>query len=169
MALKIKKPIHSKVPAAKEESEEEMDDVDLEETESEDDKNLLSDDSENITDEESIHSSDDDQDTKDAESKLFDNPAWADAMSKILKTNKPKRKKGIVLARAKKLNDKKVETPKEEKLDFDIVKNEQSEQVKTEPEIKQEQDIKVEKPDPALTLTAAQKRSLVSFRLFIGR
>ncbi|KAJ8946422.1 hypothetical protein NQ314_008904 [Rhamnusium bicolor] len=32
------------------------------------------------------------------------NAAWADSVSKILKTNKPKRKKTIVLSKAKKIN-----------------------------------------------------------------
>ncbi|XP_015179976.1 PREDICTED: RRP15-like protein, partial [Polistes dominula] len=56
------------------------------------------------------------------------NPGWADAIQKILKTNKPKRKKTIVLSKAKKLNEVKkkeslpVETDtvenKEEKSDI---------------------------------------------------
>lgn len=33
------------------------------------------------------------------------NPGWADALQKILKTNKPKRKKTIVLSKAKKYSD----------------------------------------------------------------
>ncbi|KAL2744463.1 RRP15-like protein [Vespula maculifrons] len=33
------------------------------------------------------------------------NPGWADALQKILKTNKPKRKKAIVLSKAKKYSD----------------------------------------------------------------
>ncbi|XP_046823501.1 RRP15-like protein [Vespa crabro] len=33
------------------------------------------------------------------------NPGWADALQKILKTNKPKRKRTIVLSKAKKYND----------------------------------------------------------------
>lgn len=35
---------------------------------------------------------------------ITSNPAWADALQKILKTNKPKRKKAIVLSKAKKCN-----------------------------------------------------------------
>ncbi|XP_054258224.1 RRP15-like protein [Macrosteles quadrilineatus] len=50
--------------------------------------------------------------------KFHENSAWADAMSKILKTNKPKRRKTIVLSRAKRANQTKVS--KEENVDFDI-------------------------------------------------
>lgn len=41
------------------------------------------------------------------------NPGWADVMQKILKTNKPKRKKSIVLSKAKKLTDVKIKEPVE--------------------------------------------------------
>nr|CAD7461680.1 unnamed protein product [Timema tahoe] len=71
-------------------------------------------------------------DVEDSEGKIVPdtNPGWADAMAKILKTNKPKRKKSIVLAKAKKLSDFtkkiKVEDPgfevdgiKEEKPDLE--------------------------------------------------
>lgn len=51
--------------------------------------------------------------------KSMENPAWADAMSKILKTNKPKRRKTIVLSRAKRANEVKPEI-KKETLDFEI-------------------------------------------------
>lgn len=44
------------------------------------------------------------------------NPGWADAMKKILSTKKPKRKKTIVLSKAKKLNEV---VPKEE-IPFEI-------------------------------------------------
>lgn len=50
---------------------------------------------------------------------LTENPAWADAMAKILKTNKPKRRKTIVLSRAKRANEIKTEV-KEENIDFEI-------------------------------------------------
>lgn len=43
------------------------------------------------------------------------NPGWADAMAKILKTNKPKNKKTIVLAKAKKLQ----QVTKKEKLEVE--------------------------------------------------
>ncbi|XP_046688574.1 RRP15-like protein, partial [Homalodisca vitripennis] len=52
--------------------------------------------------------------------KSKENLAWADAMSKILKTNKPKRRKTIVLSRAKRANQVKSDEVKEEKLDFEI-------------------------------------------------
>lgn len=53
------------------------------------------------------------------------NPGWADAMQKILRTNKPKRKKTIVLAKAKKLCDVKIKE-KTEDISFEIdgIKNE---------------------------------------------
>lgn len=47
------------------------------------------------------------------------NAGWADAMRKILKTNKPKRKKTIVLSKAKKLNEV-ISKPKEEVVPFEI-------------------------------------------------
>uniref|UniRef100_A0A1B6L4B1 RRP15-like protein n=1 Tax=Graphocephala atropunctata TaxID=36148 RepID=A0A1B6L4B1_9HEMI len=52
--------------------------------------------------------------------KSKENLAWADAMAKILKTNKPKRRKTIVLSRAKRANEVKIEVKEEEKLDFEI-------------------------------------------------
>uniref|UniRef100_A0A1B6GP94 RRP15-like protein n=1 Tax=Cuerna arida TaxID=1464854 RepID=A0A1B6GP94_9HEMI len=52
--------------------------------------------------------------------KSKENLAWADAMAKILKTNKPKRRKTIVLSRAKRENQVKNDEVKEEKLDFEI-------------------------------------------------
>ncbi|XP_063981904.1 RRP15-like protein [Diachasmimorpha longicaudata] len=51
------------------------------------------------------------------ESKFAGNPGWANAMQKILKTNKPKKKKTLVLSRAKKISEVK---PKDEKVDFQI-------------------------------------------------
>ncbi|KYN33747.1 RRP15-like protein [Trachymyrmex septentrionalis] len=45
------------------------------------------------------------------------NAGWADVMQKILKTNKPKRKKTLVLAKAKKLCDIKI---KEKDIPFEI-------------------------------------------------
>lgn len=61
------------------------------------------------------------------------NTGWADAMQKILKTNKPKRKKTLVLAKAKKLCDIKVkEKEEEEDVSFEI--DGIKEEIKTEPE-----------------------------------
>lgn len=57
------------------------------------------------------------------------NTGWADVMQKILKTKKPKGKKTVVLAKAKKLCDVKV-TEKEEDISFEIdgvVKGEKTE------------------------------------------
>ncbi|XP_003690585.1 RRP15-like protein [Apis florea] len=67
------------------------------------------------------------------------NSGWADAMRKILQTKKPKRKKTIVLSKAKKLCDTKEKEDKESSL-FDIEKV--KEEVK---EIKEEEDV-VKKP-----------------------
>lgn len=67
------------------------------------------------------------------------NSGWADAMRKILQTKKPKRKKTIVLSKAKKLCDTKEKEDKESSL-FDIEKI--KEEVK---EIKEEGDV-VKKP-----------------------
>lgn len=50
------------------------------------------------------------------------NHGWADAMNKILHTNKPKRKKTIVLSKAKKLCDV-VKKPKTEPLPFELEAN----------------------------------------------
>ncbi|KAI5706762.1 hypothetical protein M8J75_011101 [Diaphorina citri] len=165
MGLKIKRPAVSTM-STKEDSEDDLDigkeDLDISgEDDSSEDRNLLSDDSEiDQSDEESIHSSDDES-VNNTEQKLMDNPAWADAMSKILKSKKPKRKKGIVLARAKKLNDPKaVAAPVEEKLGFEIIKNDQTEDAEVKIEVKQEPEIKEEKPDPAITLSVAQRRLL---------
>ncbi|XP_025988750.1 RRP15-like protein isoform X2 [Solenopsis invicta] len=58
------------------------------------------------------------------------NAGWADAMQKILKTNKPKRKKTIVLAKAKRLCDVKVQEKKDFSFEIDSVK----EEIKTESE-----------------------------------
>lgn len=59
----------------------------------------------------SIHS-DSDEDQIDEESQILLNEGWADSIAKILKTNKPKKKKSLVLSKAKKLTDpiKKVTT-----------------------------------------------------------
>nr|CAD7258698.1 unnamed protein product [Timema shepardi] len=89
-------------------------------------------DSDDVKDESIIESEQEVSDVEDSEGKIVPdtNPGWADAMAKILKTNKPKRKKSIVLAKAKKLSDFnkkiKVEDPgfevdgiKEEKPDLE--------------------------------------------------
>lgn len=59
------------------------------------------------------------------------NAGWADAMQKILKTNKPKRKKTLVLAKAKKLCDVRIKEKEEDlSFEFDDIK----EEIKTESE-----------------------------------
>ncbi|XP_076165340.1 RRP15-like protein isoform X2 [Ptiloglossa arizonensis] len=63
--------------------------------------------------------------------KIKGNPSWADAMQKILRTKKPKRKKTIVLSKAKKL--------------CDVVKKEKSKNVSFEIE-KVQEEIKIEEP-----------------------
>lgn len=53
------------------------------------------------------------------------NPGWADAMQKILQSKKPKRKKTIVLSKAKKLCDvKKEETKESVPFEIEAVKEE---------------------------------------------
>ncbi|XP_029662002.1 RRP15-like protein [Formica exsecta] len=51
--------------------------------------------------------------------KSTSNAGWADVMQKILRTNKPKRKKTVVLAKAKKLCDVKIKEKKED-VPFEI-------------------------------------------------
>ncbi|XP_012223530.1 RRP15-like protein [Linepithema humile] len=64
--------------------------------------------------------------------KSTSNAGWADVMQKILKTNKPKRKKTLVLAKAKRLCDVKIKEKEKEDIPFEIdgVKDE----IKTESE-----------------------------------
>lgn len=59
------------------------------------------------------------------------NAGWADAMQKILKTNKPKRKKTLVLAKAKRLCDVRI---KEDKKDLSFEIDGVKEEIKTESE-----------------------------------
>lgn len=69
------------------------------------------------------------------------NSGWADAMRKILQTKKPKRKKTIVLSKAKRLCDIKEKEDKESSLlDIEKIKEEVNSQ-----EIKEEKDV-VRKP-----------------------
>lgn len=57
------------------------------------------------------------------------NAGWADVMQKILRTNKPKRKKTLVLAKAKKLCDIRTKEKKEDiSFEIDSIK----EKIKTE-------------------------------------
>jgi len=73
------------------------------------------------------------EDTGDAsfDAGSISNAGWADVMQKILKTNKPKRKKTLVLAKAKKLCDIKIKEKKEDiSFEIDGIK----EEIKTESE-----------------------------------
>jgi hypothetical protein len=69
-----------------------------------DDESIKESDGAQSNDEESNKESDD-ADGDDEEEKLEGNAGWADAMSKVLRTNKPKKKKTLVLSRAKKLSE----------------------------------------------------------------
>ncbi|KAJ8673443.1 hypothetical protein QAD02_004705 [Eretmocerus hayati] len=51
--------------------------------------------------------------------KTIANPGWADAMKKILNTKKPKKKKTIVLSKAKKLNEV-IPKPQEKVVPFEV-------------------------------------------------
>lgn len=66
------------------------------------------------------------------------NTGWVDSISKILKTNKPKGKKTLVLSKAKKLTDVKKEKPKD-------------------PEFQIDGETKEEKPDPLELLDAVKE------------
>lgn len=70
-----------------------------------------------------------DDELTDAKSEAGGNAGWADAMQKILRTKKPKRRKTIVLSKAKRLYDVKDEKGKE-KLSFEIEKEKR--EIKTE-------------------------------------
>ncbi|XP_043255738.1 RRP15-like protein [Colletes gigas] len=80
------------------------------------------------------------------------NPGWADAMQKILWTKKPKRKKMIVLSKAKKLCDAKKE--KSEDVSFEI------ETIKTEVKEEQSDKIKDQVEQPLTQLIERKKNNL---------
>ncbi|CAL7949691.1 unnamed protein product [Xylocopa violacea] len=81
------------------------------------------------------------------------NPGWADVMQKILQTKKPKRKKTIVLSKAKKLCDVKIKEDKKN-LPFEIEKVEGD--IKTE--ILEETEDTVQKP--TIRLKERKEKSL---------
>ncbi|XP_039281452.1 RRP15-like protein [Nilaparvata lugens] len=87
----------------------------------------------------------DDNDAENNESKIKYNPGWADAMAKILRTNKPKRKKTIVLSKAKKLkasvDEEEIEDKKES---FVIEAKPDSNALRTEEEPVSTKSIKLE-------------------------
>ncbi|KAK9293975.1 hypothetical protein QLX08_011268 [Tetragonisca angustula] len=79
-----------------------------------------------------------DDQSSDVKSDVEGNPGWADVMQKILQTKKPKRKRTIVLSKAKKLCDIKKKNDEEEQLPFEIekvkreMKTEESEEVEND-------------------------------------
>ncbi|OWR43985.1 RRP15 protein [Danaus plexippus plexippus] len=74
---------------------------------------------------------------------IIKNEGWADSISKILGSNKPKNKKTLVLSRAKKLADVVIK-PKEEKPTFEVIGEEVKE---VKPDIKKD-DTSVSEPPP---------------------
>ncbi|KAL7306520.1 hypothetical protein TKK_0001217 [Trichogramma kaykai] len=72
--------------------------------------------------------------------KSLANPGWADAMKKVLKTNKPKKKKTIVLSKAKKINEVKVQPKKD--VSFEIEGGDEKVKVETSKDIKTETNLK---------------------------
>lgn len=92
--------------------------------------------------------SSDDNESNTIAYKTEGNPGWADAMQKILQTRKPKRKKTIVLSKAKKLFDVK-KKENEENVSFEI------EKVKEEVETFKED---VENKDDKLVAQSKERR-----------
>lgn len=72
------------------------------------------------------------------------NPGWADALQKILKTNKPKRKKTIVLSKAKKYSD--------------IVRKEESSSLETDAVTEEEEKLESIEGKENLSLTRRKQR-----------
>lgn len=73
------------------------------------------------------------------------NSGWADAMRKILQTKKPKRKKTIVLSKAKRLCDIKEKEDKESSLDIEKIKEEVKEEIKEEKDVVKKSQLKEKK------------------------
>lgn len=73
------------------------------------------------------------------------NSGWADAMRKILQTKKPKRKKTIVLSKAKRLCDIKEKEDKESSLDIEKIKEEVKEEIKEEKDVVKKPQLKEKK------------------------
>lgn len=73
------------------------------------------------------------------------NSGWADAMRKILQTKKPKRKKTIVLSKAKRLCDIKEKEDKESSLDIEKIKEEVKEEIKKEKDVVKKPQLKEKK------------------------
>ncbi|XP_046402332.1 RRP15-like protein [Ischnura elegans] len=115
-------------------------------TSSESEANASSDESEDIESSDEVNESDGSESEKELSK---GNTGWADAMSKILKTNKPKKKRTVVLSRAKKLSDSKISAEKAKAITFEI-----------DGEIKQEKDTTEkpeEKPTPAVLYKVRKK------------
>ncbi|KAG7204049.1 hypothetical protein KM043_001907 [Ampulex compressa] len=83
-----------------------------------------------------------DKDASNRDARSLGNPGWADVMQQILRTKKPKRKKTIVLSKAKKLCDV-VNQEKAEEISFEIEKV--KEEVKSE--VDSVTDYKIKKTD----------------------
>nr|XP_034177563.1 zinc finger protein 569-like [Osmia lignaria] len=105
--------------------------------------------------------SSDDNESNTIAYKTEGNPGWADAMQKILQTRKPKRKKTIVLSKAKKLFDvKKKEI--EENVSFEIEKvKEEVETFKEEVENKDEKSVTQSKEKRKNNLGIRVKPSII--------
>lgn len=73
------------------------------------------------------------------------NSGWADAMRKILQTKKPKRKKTIVLSKAKRICDIKEKEDKESSLDIEKIKEEVKEEIKEEKDVVKKPQLKEKK------------------------
>lgn len=80
------------------------------------------------------------------------NPGWADAMQKILRVKKPKRKKTIVLSKAKKLCS--IVKKEEEDLTFEV------EKVKDEVKVEEEQDSECNVQRPVVQSKERRKDNL---------
>lgn len=86
-----------------------------------------------------------DRDNASEDDLILKNEGWADSITKILGTNKPKNKKTLVLSRAKKLADV-VKKEKEEKPAFEIVGEEPDEEKpKVEEKVKDSEEPLVKK------------------------
>lgn len=114
---------------------DEENDGDDEENEEDDEKN------DEAVEEENMKSDGDDSEEKEADddddendSKTLGNAGWADAMKKILSTNKPKKKKTLVLSRAKKFSEIVPKQQVEEKSSIQVV----GEDGKVKEEVKKE-------------------------------
>lgn len=92
----------------------------------------------------------DESDDNESQSSKSGNPGWADAMQKILRTKKPKRKKSLVLSKAKKLCDIKHEKAEDLPFEIDRVKDEvkvEGEEEEEKPNIKDQPLLKHRRKD----------------------